>query len=87
MFNHDDPTLVLADLVIKNRVKRFAKMSHGDDDDDDWGVFDEDVGTSDDPEAMKVFESEQQRRHRVQLLKQEREEQVRLLGPRGAGTE
>lgn len=75
VFNHDDPTLVLADLVIKNRVKKNTKRTD-DDDDDDWGVFDEDVGTSDDPEAMRVFEQEQARRHRVQDLKREREEKV-----------
>ncbi len=77
MFNHDDPTLVLADLVIKNRVKRHQKRTD-DDDDEDWGVFDDDVGTSDDPDAMKVFEQEQARRHRVRAYKREQEEVVRL---------
>ena len=55
-YNHDDPQLVLADLVIKNRGKKKEKTA---DDDDEW-VFDGDVALSDDPEAMRAFELERQ---------------------------
>ena len=68
-YNHDDPTLVLADLVLKNR----GKKKKTEDDDDEW-VFDGDVALSDDPEAMAAFEAERERKERVKALRAEIQE-------------
>ena len=69
-FNHDDPTLVLADLVLKNR----GKNKKTDDEDDEW-VFDDDVALSEDAAAMAAFEAERERKERVKQLKREIREQ------------
>ncbi len=70
LYNHDDPQLVLADLVIKNRGKKKEKTA---DDDDEW-VFDGDVALSDDPEALKAFELERVRKEKVKALRREIQE-------------
>ena len=68
-YNHDDPTLVLADLVLKNR----GKKKKGDEEDDNW-VFDSDIALSEDAEAMAAFEAERVRKGKVQQLRREIQE-------------
>jgi len=63
IFCHDDPTLVLADLVIRNKGKK-----RKDEEDDDWN-FDDEVGISDDPQAMEALAREKARKGRLAELK------------------
>ena len=68
-YNHDDPTLVLADLVLKNR----GKKKKAEDEDNEW-VFDADIALSEDAEAMAAFEAERARKERVNALRREIQE-------------
>eukprot|EP00960_Hanusia_phi_P055879 763088-Hanusia_phi.AAC.3 len=52
-FDHTDPTLLLADLIINNRKKKKKT------EDEEDLIFDTDVAASDDPEAVAAFELEQ----------------------------
>ena len=61
VFDHTDPTLLLADLIIKNRKKKKKA------DDEEDLIFDTDVAASDDPEAVAAFELEQVRPSAVLL--------------------
>lgn len=68
--NHDDPILHLVDLVLKTNHKRKERAKIPDNDDDEDFQFDEGVGVSDDPEAMRAFEEQQRRKAVVKNMKQ-----------------
>lgn len=68
--NHDDPLLHLIDLVLKTNGKTKQRSQALDADDEEDFQFDEGVGVSDDPEAMRVFEEQQRRKAIIKSMKE-----------------